>query len=292
MFVSGFTFIRNAKKLDYPIEQAILSVLPLVDEMVVAVGASEDTTREAVVALGPKIRVIDTVWDDALREGGRVLAEETNKALNEVSPKADWCVYIQGDECIHEKFHSEIREAMESFKDNERVEGLLFNYLHFYGSYDYLGDSRKWYRKEVRVVKPIDGLSSYKDAQGFRVNGRKLRVAELNAAVYHYGWVRHPKYQMAKQLSANKLWHSDEYVEQKFDASKDFDYSEIDSIKPFKGTHPMVMQDRIANMNWHFDRDPEVKTFSFKQRLLYWIEQVTGVRIGEYKNYTIVDPNT
>lgn len=292
MFVSGFTFIRNAKKLDYPIEEAILSILPLVDEMVVAVGASDDNTREAVEALGPKIRIIDTVWDDSLREGGRVLAVETNKALAEINKQADWCVYIQGDECIHEKYHEEIKDAMDRFSHDERVEGLLFNYLHFYGSYDYLGDSRKWYRKEVRIVKPLEGLSSYRDAQGFRLNGRKLRVAELDAAVYHYGWVRHPKYQMAKQLAANKLWHSDEYVESKFDAEKDFDYSQIDSIKPFEGTHPKVMQERVANMNWHFNRDPEVKTFSLKQRLLYWIEKVFGLRLGEYKNYTIVRSNT
>ena len=84
MKVSGFTFIRNARKFDYPIEEAIQSILPLCDEVVVAVGNSEDDTREMVAALGPKIRIIDTQWDDSLREGGRVLAEETNKALDAI----------------------------------------------------------------------------------------------------------------------------------------------------------------------------------------------------------------
>ncbi|MBM3912615.1 MAG: glycosyltransferase family 2 protein, partial [Sphingomonadales bacterium] len=44
MKVSGFTFIRNAVLLDYPILEAIRSILPLCDEIVVAVGKSEDET--------------------------------------------------------------------------------------------------------------------------------------------------------------------------------------------------------------------------------------------------------
>lgn len=265
-----------------------MSILPLVDEMVVAVGESDDDTRKLIESLGPKIRIVDTVWDDNLRKGGEVLAVETNKALDAIDARSEWCVYIQGDECIHEGFHEEIRKAMIDQRNNSKVEGLLFNYLHFYGSYDYLGDSRKWYRKEVRIFKNLKGIRSYRDAQGFRINGRKLKVAELEAAVYHYGWVRHPSYQMAKQLEANKFWHSDEYVNKRFDANKDFDYSQIDSIRPFRGNHPQVMLERIERMNWTFDRDPEIKTFSLKQKALYLIEKWTGYRIGEYKNYTVV----
>ena len=288
MFVSGFTFIRNAIKLDYPVKEAILSILPLVDEMVVAVGQSDDKTRDLITSLGPKIRIIDTLWDESLREGGKVLADETNKAFDAVSEQADWCFYIQGDECIHEKYHSHILQQMQRYKEDSRVEGLLFDYAHFYGSYDYLGDSRTWYRKEIRIVKKDKDIRSYRDAQGFRKNGKKLQVKPIDAEVYHYGWVRHPKYQMAKLREANKLWHDDEYIDQKFDASKDFDYSEIDSIKSFTGTHPAVMQSRISKMNWSFDKDPTVKSFGLKLKLLYGIEKLTGWRVGEYRNYKTI----
>ena len=37
MKLSAFTFIRNADKLSYPVRESILSVLPLVDEFVIAV---------------------------------------------------------------------------------------------------------------------------------------------------------------------------------------------------------------------------------------------------------------
>ena len=288
MFVSGFTFIRNAVKLDYPVKEAIESILPLVDEMVVAVGKGEDTTRELIASLGPKIKIIDTIWDDTLREGGKVLAEETNKAFDAIGKKADWCFYIQGDECVHEKYHTEIKAQMSRYKDDTNVEGLLFDYAHFYGSYDYLGDSRTWYRKEIRIIKNDKTIRSYRDAQGFRKNGKKLLVKPIEAEIYHYGWVRHPKYQMAKLREANKLWHDDAYIDNKFDATKDFDYSEIDSIKPFKGTHPAVMQQRINSMNWKFDKDPSVKSFGLKLKLLYTIEKLTGWRVGEYRNYKIV----
>ena len=288
MFVSGFTFIRNAVKLDYPVKEAIESILPLVDEMVVAVGKGEDTTRELIASLGPKIKIIDTIWDDTLREGGKVLAEETNKAFDAIGEKADWCFYIQGDECVHEKYHTEIKTQMSRYKDDTNVEGLLFDYAHFYGSYDYLGDSRTWYRKEIRIIKNDKTIRSYRDAQGFRKNGKKLLVKPIEAEIYHYGWVRHPKYQMAKLREANKLWHDDAYIDNKFDATKDFDYSEIDSIKPFIGTHPAVMQQRINSMNWKFDKDPSVKSFGLKLKLLYTIEKLTGWRVGEYRNYKIV----
>ncbi|MBI1305607.1 MAG: glycosyltransferase family 2 protein [Bacteroidetes bacterium] len=288
MKVCGFSFIRNAVSLDYPVSEAIRSVLPLVDEMFVAVGKSEDSTRELVESLGPQIRIIDTVWDDSLREGGKVLAVETDKAMDAIPDEYNWCFYIQADECLHEKFIPAIKEAMEKFVDDKRVDGLLFGYKHFYGSYDYLGDSRTWYRSEIRVIRNDKRIRSWKDAQGFRKDGKKLQVKKVAADIYHYGWVRHPKYMMAKAYAANKLWHDDNWVEQRFDPEKDFDYSAIDSVQRFSGTHPAVMQKRIDEKNWKFDHDPKSKKFGFKTFVLYYFEKLTGHRIGENKNYFLL----
>ena len=46
--LSGFTLVRNAVKLDFPIVPAIRSVLEVCDEVVVNVGKSEDETRDLV----------------------------------------------------------------------------------------------------------------------------------------------------------------------------------------------------------------------------------------------------
>src|SRR5215203_4378714 len=153
MRVTGFSFIRNAVKFQYPIVEALQSILPLCDEVVVAVGRSDDNTRELVSGIHPqKIHIIDTVWDDTLRTGGNVLAVETNKAFQSIGSDADWCFYIQGDEVIHEKDYDEIRQAMHRWKDHREVDGLLFRYRHFYGSFDYVGTSSNWYKREIRIV--------------------------------------------------------------------------------------------------------------------------------------------
>lgn len=289
MYVSGFTFIRNALKLDYPIKEAILSILPLCDEVVVAVGNSDDNTRKYIEEIGShKIKIIDTMWDDSLRKGGVVLAIETDKALKAVNPKSDWCIYVQGDECYHEEDYDIIRKEMSAYKDDKNVEGLLFNYRHFYGSYDYLADSRSWYRHEIRIIKNNIGVSSWKDAQGFRINGRKLKVKKINACISHYGWVRPPEFMMAKNVEASKYWHDDTYIQSKFDPDSDFDYTGIDSVKRFEGTHPEVMKERIEKINWQFERDPRVKKFGFKKKVLHWIEALTGWRVGEHKNYRLI----
>src|ERR1041385_4092369 len=139
--VAGFTIIRNAIKYDYPIVEAISSVLPLCDEFVVAVGNSSDDTLGLIRNINsPKIKIVETIWDDSLREGGKVYAIETDKAFHSISPDCDWAFYIKADEAVHEKYHPAIREAMEKYKNDHAVDGLLFQYKHFYGSYDYVGE--------------------------------------------------------------------------------------------------------------------------------------------------------
>jgi len=154
MKVSGFTFIKNALIYDYPIEEAIKSILPICDEFIVAVGKSDDDTLKIIEKIDTnKIKIIETEWDETQREGGRVLALETDKAFSNISKDSDWAFYIQGDEVVHEKYLDEIYEAMQQFKDEDRIDGLLFNYLHFYGSYDYIGTSSHWYKHEIRFIK-------------------------------------------------------------------------------------------------------------------------------------------
>ncbi|NOZ47913.1 MAG: glycosyltransferase family 2 protein [Chlorobi bacterium] len=290
MKVSGFTFVRNAIKYDYPVKEAILSILPLCDEFIVAVGNSEDGTLAFIKSIqSGKIKIIETVWDDNLVKGGQVLAVETNKAKQAISKDSDWAFYIQGDEVVHEKYHAAIKSAMEKFKSNNKVDGLLFNYAHFYGSYDYLGDSTKWYRKEIRVIKNRDNIYSYKDAQGFRKeDNKKLNVVDVNASIYHYGWVKPPKAMQNKQLNFNKLWHDDKWIEKNVQPVAEFDYSQIDGLKHFRGTHPLVMQERINKLNWKFEFDVSRTKYSAKEKLKRFIEKLTGYRIGEYKNYKLL----
>ena len=291
MKVSGFTFIKNAVEFDYPVAEAIRSILPLCDEMIVAVGDSTDNTRQLISAIdSAKIRIIDTVWDKTLREGGAVLADETNKALRAITGNPDWCFYMQGDEVLHEQYHDTVRKGMLQWKDDLRVDGLLFKYKHFYGSFDYVASSSEWYRNEIRIIRNNPAIYSYRDAQGFRKEDeKKLRVKALDAYIYHYGWVRPPKTMMDKKRNFGNYWGGDRVTEAFLQLySGEFDYTQIDALEKFTGTHPQVMQERIKQMNWAFDYDLSYNNPTLKDRFKNTLEKWTGIRPFDYKNYILL----
>lgn len=291
MKVSGFTFIRNAIKYDYPIVEAINSILPLCDEVIVAVGNSEDETLELIQNIDPKVKIIETTWDDSLREGGKVLSVETNKAFKAISKDSDWAIYIQGDEVMHEDYYSNIRTAMERYTDDSEIEGLLFDYHHFYGSYEYIGDAIEWYQKEIRIIKNNPEIKSHNDAQGFRVGdeSKKLQVIKIDAYIHHYGWVKSPDAMQRKQESFHKMWHKDDWIEKNVAKAKAFDYSNVKALWKFKGTHPKVMQKRITEKGWSFDHDISKNSFSTRQRFKKWAQKITKKPLGEQQGYIIVN---
>jgi hypothetical protein len=287
MKVTGFSFVKNAIIYDYPVVEAIRSILPICDEFVVAVGKSDDATLELIRSIDPKIRILETEWDESLREGGRVLAVETDKAFRAISEDSDWAFYIQGDEVVHEKYLPVIKEAMTKYADNPNVDGLLFNYKHFYGSYDYVGASASWYSNEIRVIKNDPSIYSYKDAQGFRKgNDEKLRVVPIEAYIYHYGWVKAPEAMQKKQENFNKYWHDDQWVEENVAKADEFDYEgHVRELKLFTETHPDVMKERIERLNWKFNYDISKSKKSTKDRFKSLLKQI-GIDTS-YRNYTI-----
>jgi len=290
MKVSGFSIIKNAIKYDYPILEAINSILPICDEFVIAVGKSDDDTLDFIKSINsPKIKIIETIWDDSLREGGRVLAVETDKAFHAISPDSDWAFYVQADEVFHENDLPAIKEAMLKYLDDNRIEGLLFRHINFFGSYNYLAGSRKWQKNEVRVIRNDKNIASWKDAMSFRKHGQKLKVKPVDACIYHYGWVKNPGAMQAKVLDFNKLWHNDEWIEKNVPKVDEFDYSQIDTLIEFKGTHPEVIKKRIGMVNWEFTFDPtKSKELPFRLRVLNKIYLKTGWLIGGFKNYKII----
>lgn len=289
MKVSGFTFVKNAIVYDYPIVEAIRSILPICDEVVVAVGKSDDETLALIQSIDPvKVRIIETEWDESLREGGRVLALETDKAFQAISKDSVWAFYIQGDEVVHEQDLEVIKSAMQRFEHEDQVDGLLFNYKHFYGSYDYIGASSTWYPNEIRVIKNNPKIYSYRDAQGFRKNeNEKLNVVDIPASIYHYGWVKKPEAMQRKQENFNKYWHDDAWVDQNVLKAEAYDYEKhVRQLLPFRGSHPQVMLDRIARLNWKFDYDLSLNKPRLKDRMKRILKKI-GIE-ANYTNYKIV----
>lgn len=289
MRIAGFMIARNVLKNDYPITEAIKSVLPVVDTMIILAGDSEDATNELLQSIqSPKIRIVHSVWDKSITNGGHIYAIETNKSFQLIDDSYDWAFYIQADEVVHEKYHFAIREQCRKYKDDKNVEGLLFRYLHFYGTYDYVGDSRRWYKYEVRIIRNDKCITSYKDAQGFRKNGKKLKVRCAEAFIYHYGWVKSPKKMQDKRKEVLHYYQDNTGGTNPSVTSNEFNFNEFDSLQKFEGTHPAVMQERIQQHNWELNFDITKKKFSLKDKLLYLIEKKTGKRLFSFKNYIIL----
>lgn len=279
MKISGFSFCRNASKLYYPVAESIRSILPVCDEFVVAVGKGDpdDNTREAIEGIGdPRVKIIDTEWTDREKLRGWIHSQQTNVALRECS--GDWLFYVQSDEVVHEDDLPVIKARCEELLDDKRVDGLLFRYLHFWGDYKHVHNSHAWYSREIRIVRNHAGIESFRTAQSFRRGFDKLRVAEVDARVFHYGWVRPPSLMQAKNIEFATT-HFGRATAVKKHQPGSFSYGSLKDVPEFTGTHPAVMKERINSCDWgdqlqHDETSPVMHRHNrFKYRVLTWIEQ-------------------
>lgn len=284
--VSGFTIVRNALKLDFPVEASIRSILPICDEVVVNVGHSEDETLDLVRSIGdPKIRILQTEWDMTRRN--TVLGLETHRAMRACTHP--WGVYIQADEVLHERGAGELAAAIQSSDPDRRIEGLLVRYQHFYGGFETVATHRRWYRREVRAVRlaPELDIRPYQGAQGFRVgpDHRRIRARLTGAEMFHYGWAR-----PAQALREKRELGRAMYPWRDADASQPL-LTWIPGLKQFRGTHPEVARGWIEAR--HFDPERVIEPPRFRWGFLRYyiseiIERFTDVRVFEFRNYTIV----
>ncbi len=298
MKISACTYVRNGFQFVYPFIQTIQSILPIVDEIVVVVGDSNDGTREAIDQLGSaKISIVDTVWDLNLRTGGKLFAQQSNIGLDHAT--GDWVIPIQVDEIIHEDDLQKLKEAILTYDKYPQVDGLLFPFLNFWGDYNHIQTGRQVHRFEIRAIRNNPLFRAYKDSQGFRnytslenysagEKGEKLKVVKIDVPVYHYFRVRSPKEMREKSVFFASFYKTDEEVEKEIPEGVEFDYQKVDQVEQFKGTHPKVMAQTIARNNWDFQYDPKKSQMSTRHRVLAFMEKMTGWRIGEYKNYKLI----
>jgi len=287
--VVGVTIARNAVELDLPIEAAVRSVLPLVDELVAVVGDSTDDTRARLAAIDrDRIHILDTRWVTEGRAGGSVLAEQTQLGLTEAERRgADWCFYIQADEVIARRDYDAIHGALSAADRRSDVEGVLFDYVHFFGDFSTVATSRNFYRREVRIVRAGIGVRSYRDAQGFRVGSglRRVRAIPSGARVYHYGWVRSAESAARKTAVLEGLFSGRQARE------RPFEFSRLPGLRRYTGEHPEAIHDWIAArpLHWAWERQSTRWT---RQNARYvfsaMIERLTGWRPGEFKNYRLL----
>ena len=286
--LSGFTLVRNAVKLDFPIVPAIRSVLEVCDEVVVNVGKSEDETRDLVASVkDPRVRILDTEWD--FTKKNLMLSIETQRAMD--ACRGSWGIYIQADEVLHERGAHILKEKVAEWDRDGRVEGLLVKYLHFYGGFDQIATSRRWYRREVRCIRLGKDIRPYQGAQGFRVGQeyRKIHARITDAEMFHYGWAR-PAKAIKQKLEISQTIYP--WGRERLAKEHARDYLEwIPLLRGFTGTHPAAALEWIAARAHDPERvigpahfKPEHVRFYFSD----WIERLTGARVFEFRNYVVV----
>jgi hypothetical protein len=293
--ISGFSYVRNGFSYGVPFIQAITSILPICDEMVIAVGDSNDGTKEALLALkDSKIKVIDTVWDMQQREGGKIFAQQTNIAL--AGTTGNWAFHIQADEVIHENDLSKIVEAIHKENTNLAIDGFILPFLHFWGDYEHIRNSRRVHKHEVRIFRKNNLVKSYKDSQGFKKyktekgyldatdEGQKLNVKKIDAPIFHYNGIRTPRHMFEKIKNFEQ--HYGNYVEDQ-NENITYDLNYIDRVTTYKGSHPKVMQSLISNHSFKFVHDKSKAIWKTKDKLIQPIEDLLGFKFGEYKNYIL-----
>ncbi|MGH7858952.1 MAG: hypothetical protein ACREQY_16625, partial [Candidatus Binatia bacterium] len=263
MRISGFSFVRNGLSLYYPVLESVRSILSICDEFVVAVGRGweGDATRQAIAAIGdPRIRILDTVWEEHHFRRGTVNAIQTDIAR--AACTGDWLFYLQADEVVHERYLDRVALRCNDLIAVPEVEGLLFRFKHFWGDYDHYVESHAWYPYEIRIIRNRPEIRSWHSAQSFRWYERyehpwqegatrKLNVATIEADIYHYGWVRPPRLMQAKNKALNVVHAGAAAAEARYAAlPEDFDYGDRSLLSRFTGTHPAVMADRVRRMDW------------------------------------------
>ncbi|CDN32448.1 hypothetical protein BN938_2377 [Mucinivorans hirudinis] len=307
MKISGFTIIKNAIIYDFPIVEAVRSILPICDEFIIVAGDSEDATDELLETIGSdKVRIIKTVWStEKYKDKGQLFAYQTDLALKECV--GDWCFYVQSDEVVHHDALSTIKDACEKYLNDYKVEGFLLKYIHIWADYKHYIDALHFaYPREVRIVRNLPDVHSWRDAQSFRIienfdyqdywqkeRTRKLNCILLDAWLFHYGWSRDPRAMVGK-LNAQNAVHDPNH---KPVVGVDYyDYGNVNFMPVFSGEHPSVMAERIAAISWselirHSGARPTMKKkFALKYRILSFIENgmLGGRTIGGFKNYKIV----
>jgi glycosyltransferase involved in cell wall biosynthesis len=284
--ISGFTFIRNGVELGFPFEASIRSLLPLVDEFVVVVGKSNDDTLARIHAIGsPKIRVIETIWNERMADRGFVYAQQ--KMIAQYACTGDWAFYLEGDEVVHEAELANIRASVDKHHNNPAVEAFVFDYFHFYGTPDFVANSPAWYRRECRLIR--NTIRSYApDGQYWLITadhkkGRNPQAALANAHIYHYGWVRSNEAMQKKLDQVSKFWsHGAPTVR----------YSQFDAqvLQPFTGTHPELVKpwlESSAEKSFTIDPDYKLTKREKRHRWLMKLEKTFGLDFSR-KHFKLV----
>lgn len=247
MTLGGNICIRNGFELDYCWREAIQSLLPVCDEVVVCDGGSTDGTREHIVEWAerePKIKLVDYPWPNP-KGDIKFWTDWLNFAREHI--KCDFQIQLDADEVLSENSYDWIK-SYKHCTEAGKHESLWCKRWNFWRDaqslipYGHCLSNRVCRIAPQGVWLPSDGA----DERGWRATAL---AQDSGIEIFHYGFIRKRESFFKKARALQEMFFNSydprlEEVE-KVDGNWMVNISEVEwttQLVPFEGKHPMIME--------------------------------------------------
>lgn len=243
-------FVRDALRLDYCLQEAVHSVVPIAEQVVVMDCESTDGTTDLVRILAERHDNVEAVlgqpWEVA--ENYQRLMLHANKAREQLRTR--WHLMLQADEVLHENSFEAIRLLVQ--QDGWGQDVFRVRRINLYGDCN-------------RRVPPVSRYQPC-SAEPARIGHQDVPACGdgeslvehhgvfkyLQVVLFHYGFVRRSAAMIDKVLEMQSWFHGkhatpDPRVQRMADERRPFNYQEI---IPSRELEPLTMPHPAAARSW------------------------------------------
>ena len=254
--LGAFTYVYNMIDYDYPFEESVESIIDVVDQFVICECNSTDGTPDMVERLRAKypdkIKVVHRNWVQHFTE----IASVAQFAMSHLS--TDYAYELQADEVVHHDSKDELR-ALPMAMLAARKSAARVHYVHFMANYETTFPF--CYETVVRIAQMNTPWHVIGDGVQFGYTDQYIpdvKVLDTTIQVFHYGKVKDPVKGWQKEWDFQQLYTDIGFPDPKMKEMEAKIGQEVDyvylfenhvregTIRRFYGTHPLVMQERIA----------------------------------------------
>jgi glycosyltransferase involved in cell wall biosynthesis len=238
--LSGYVCIRNAIFFDYCIREAVMSLLPVCDEVIISDGQSDDGTFEILKELAKmdsRVRIITYPWDNPVRDIG-FWTRWMNTARGHLRYATQ--LEVDADEIIDPAGYDQIRALVGTGKS------ALFQRLNFWKDSKHLAPENVACGTQVARLGPTSAwMCSDEPFPAVNPNIRTDAEPFPTLRIFHYGFIRDPKAFVRKSVAVQNMFFGscDSRITEMDAQGKDWrdrDYFEGLKLREYNDYHPEV----------------------------------------------------
>lgn len=251
--LAGIVCVRNGDSLDYCWREAVASLLPICDEIILSDCDSTDGTSQAMDILSssdPRIKICNYLWTNPVGEPGWWPAW-MNYARHHA--RSEWICFLDADEVLHEESQAEVRSAADAGR------ALFCHRLNFWRDAQHLIPEGHCIGHKVLRVGP---QNLWMPTDVGDAKGRDLELAsmaqESSVKIMHYGFLRKREAFFVKNREVSRILigNTDARVDQaeKFEGNwmtmpgiNDWQ----NNLTEYRGSHPSVIHHWLQERGCH-----------------------------------------